>query len=406
MPLFLKICCPRPLRFCAGILLLLFSFFMARQDAFAAPEVHPASTIGVCSAIVYDLDHEAILFEQNADESIPPASLTKVLSLFLALDHIAKGNARPDTPVAISQAAAATGGSRMGLRPNERVPLEQLLMGMAVSSGNDASHAVAEFVAGSASAFVNMMNVKARQIGMADSFFLNPHGLPATGQRTTARDMLTLARAYLQSHPDALKLHNMRLLRHGGRTTWNKNPLLGQYPGADGLKTGWVRASGYNLIFTASRGGRRLLAVILGAPDMTARGAAAWRLLDAGFLVLQNRAVSVTAALDTLPEDVAQLDVQKTAREAGLLKAKRGYAINGKSRRMSLAAKSGRSRISIARTASARRSEAASAQIRATQADKAAAGARAAKRKPSVQKPEIGNKDHAARSARLRGRSG
>ena len=167
---------------------------LAPAGAPAAPQVLPASPVGVCSAMVYDLDHDAILFEQNADEPIPPASLTKILSLFLALDHIREGHARPDTPVTVSPAAAATGGSRMGLTRNESVPLERLLLGMAVSSGNDASHAVAEFVGGSVPAFVNMMNVRARELGMNDSLFLNPHGLPAAGQRTTARDMLTLAR--------------------------------------------------------------------------------------------------------------------------------------------------------------------------------------------------------------------
>ena len=278
MPLSSLFCCRRFSRSLGAISLLLF--FLAPAIGKAAPEVPPASPVGVCSAMVYDLDHDATLFEQNADEPIPPASLTKILSMYLALDHISEGHAQAETPVTISPAAAATGGSRMGLTRDETVPLGRLLLGMAVSSGNDASHAVAEFVGGSVPAFVNMMNVRARELGMNDSLFLNPHGLPAAGQRTTARDMLTLARAYLKSHPDALELHNTRLLTHAGQTTWNKNPLLGQYPGADGLKTGWIRASGYNMVFTASRNGRRLLAVIMGAPDMYARGAEACRLLD------------------------------------------------------------------------------------------------------------------------------
>ena len=317
-------CLFRCRRFSRPLILLLF--LLAPAAVHAAPQVLPASPVGVCSAIVYDLDHDAILFEQNADEPIPPASLTKILSLYLALDHISEGHAQADTPVTVSPAAAATGGSRMGLRRNETVPLRRLLLGMAVSSGNDASHAVAEFVGGSVAAFVNMMNVRARALGMNDSLFLNPHGLPAAGQRTTARDMLTLSRAYLKNHPDALELHNTRLLTHAGQTTWNKNPLLGQYPGADGLKTGWIRASGYNMVFTASKKGRRLLAVIMGAPDMYARGAEACRLLDAGFLVCENQAVSVTAALDGLPVDARRIDVRKTARDAGLLRTHRTYA--------------------------------------------------------------------------------
>ncbi|MFT4302070.1 MAG: D-alanyl-D-alanine carboxypeptidase, partial [Desulfovibrio sp.] len=117
---------------------------------------------------------------------------------------------------------------------------------------------------------------------------------------------------------DALRFHNTHTISHKGRVTWNKNPLLGQYPGADGLKTGWVNASGYNLIFTASHGDKRLLAVILGAPDSRTRGVEAFRLLDAGFQVCDNRAASVVAALDCLPPEQYRPDMHKTAREARL----------------------------------------------------------------------------------------
>lgn len=288
--------------------------------AFAAPALPPAGLAKVCSAIVYDLDHEAILFEQNADERIPPASLTKIMSMFLAFDYIKNGHAKIADLIDISPAAAAETGSRMGLRPGERVPFERLLYGMAVSSGNDASYAVAERVGGSAASFVKMMNARAGQLGMHDSSFANPNGLPHPMQYTTARDMLALARAYLKAHPDALDYHNTRVMEHRGIRTWNKNPLLGQYPGADGLKSGWIRASGYNLVFTATRNGRRLLAVILGAPDTYLRSAEACRLLDAGFMVCENNSVSVAAALDDLPVDLARIDPLKTGREHGLLK--------------------------------------------------------------------------------------
>ena len=421
MPLLRRFFFCRPVIFRAGLLLLFTVLLLwGAAPVQAAPQVVPASPVGVCSAMVYDLDHDAILFEQNADEPIPPASLTKVMSLFLALDHIGEGRARADTPVTVSAAAAATGGSRMGLRKSETVPLERLLLGMAVSSGNDASHAVAEFVGGSVPAFVNMMNVRAKQLGMNDSLFLNPHGLPAAGPRTTARDMLTLARAYLKSHPDALELHNTRLLTHGGLTTWNRNPLLGQYPGADGLKTGWIRASGYNMIFTASKDGRRLLAVIMGAPDVYARGVEACRLLDAGFLVCENRAVSVTAALDNLPVEARRIDVRKTARDAGLLRPQRAYARAPKAspdRERSLLGKYARSRHTAkARAANGKKPQGRVTASRATAA-KAAAGKatagkkavdmRTAKRKATLRKHEPGKgAGHAARGSRTRGRSG
>lgn len=305
------------------IILLFASFFILPQKrAMGAPEVPPESYVNACSAMVYDLDNDAVLFEQNADQPIPPASLTKVMSMFLAMDFMKAGHARTDTPVLISSGAASAGGSSMGIKAGESVSFGKLLRGMAVSSGNDASFAIAEHVGGSAPAFVRMMNAKAASLGMNDSHFANPHGLPHPEQYTTARDMLTLARAYLLNYPEALSLHNLKYITHGGYTSWNKNPLLGQYPGADGLKSGWIRASGYNLIFTASRDGRRVLAVIMGAPDTWARGAEACRLLDAGFMVCGNNAVSVASALDMIPYDEGRIDPRKTGRDAGLLKVR------------------------------------------------------------------------------------
>ncbi|MBD5608158.1 MAG: D-alanyl-D-alanine carboxypeptidase [Desulfovibrio sp.] len=294
--------------------------FFASSAVFSAPAIPPASLVGVCSAIVFDLDNDVILFEQNPDQRIPPASLTKVMSMFLAMDYIRDGLVKEDDGVVVSRAAASAGGSVMGLRAGETVPLKKLLLGMAVSSGNDASYAVAETVGGSAENFVKMMNARANELGMENSHFKNPHGLPAEDQYTTARDMLTLARAYLRAYPDSLEMHNTKIMEHAGYRTWNKNPLLDQYPGADGLKSGWIRASGYNLIFTATKNGRRLLAVILGAPDTFARSAEACRLLDAGFLVCDNQAVSLAQALDSIPYDEKRIDPLKTGREAGLLK--------------------------------------------------------------------------------------
>lgn len=308
--------CP-PLRSLLVFTFLLCGALLAQTgQALSAPAVPAEGSLGVCSAILYDLDRDAVLFEQNADQHIPPASLTKVMSMFLAMDQISSGLASMDNTTVVSRIAARTGGSRMGLNENEQVTVEQLLTGMAVSSGNDASAATAEYVGGSVPAFINMMNAKARALGMRDSYFVNPHGLPAKGQYTTARDMLTLARAYLHAYPDALRFHNTHVLNYRGRVTWNKNPLLGQYPGADGLKTGWINASGYNLIFTALKGDKRLLAVIMGAPDSQLRSIEAFRLLDAGFEVCSNEAPTVVAALDNLPREKYHPDIRKNAREA------------------------------------------------------------------------------------------
>ncbi len=174
-----------------------------------------------------------------------------------------------------------------------------------------------------------MMNTRAQRLGMHDTRFVNPHGLPAKGQRTTARDMLTLARAYLKKHPDALAIHNEHTIKHGQRVSWNRNPLLGQYRGADGLKTGWVRASGYNLIATALRDNHRLVSVVLGAPDPHDRGIETCRILDAGFLVCEGKACTVPDVLPALlPEDYS-LDPNLIKHEA---RQKYGYVTDGHSR--------------------------------------------------------------------------
>ena len=263
-----------------------------------------------------DMGTGRVLYEQNADEPIPPASLTKVLTMYMALERVQAGEVSLDAPVRVSRAAARTGGSRMSLRPQEWLPLESLLMGMAVSSGNDASAAVAEYLGGSQEAFVAQMNATAAALGMSSSRFYNPHGLPAAGQVTTARDMLRLSFSYLRAHPDALRYHSTRFIRHNGVVSYNKNPLLGNCEGADGLKTGWVNASGYNLISTVRRGDTRLLAVILGAENSKTRAREVYRLMEAGFVSTSARQRSVADVLPTLPPAAYSLTLSKTIHDA------------------------------------------------------------------------------------------
>lgn len=265
------------------------------RRAKAAPR--PASgPLQVRSAILLDARTGKVLFAQNADQRIPPASLTKVLSMMVTLDAVRAGKIKLSDQVRVSRHAANQGGSRMGLRAGERLSLNRLLMGMAVSSGNDASMAVAERIGGSGKTFVRMMNAKARQVGMRASTFKTPNGLPAPGQYTTARDMGRLGYAYLKRHPNALQYHRVRVLKHHGAVTTNKNPLLGVCPGADGLKTGWVSASGYNIISTVRRGNTRLIAVILGADSPSMRSREIRRLVEAGFRA-RTTGVSVASAL-------------------------------------------------------------------------------------------------------------
>jgi len=246
----------------------------------SAPEIQ--------SAILMNMTDRRILYAQNADKSLQPASLTKVLSLYLTYEAMAQGKVRWLDPVVVSQTARQADGSRMYIEAGEKIPLENLIKGMTVISANDASVAVAEHVAGDVDRFVERMNRKAGELGMAHSAFRTPNGLPAEGQYTTARDMLILADAYLRRFPGSLALHSMQYYTYKNITQHNCNALLKKYPDVDGLKSGFVRAAGYNLIATARRGNTRLIAVVMGArtPDIRVRETR--RLLDAGFQMAQG----------------------------------------------------------------------------------------------------------------------
>ena len=262
---------------------------------FALPAT--AGPLNAKSAILMDATTGRILYEQYADRRIPPASLTKVLSMYVAMEAISAGKTSYQKKVKVSRNAAKTRGSTMFLKTGDVVTLDKLLYGMAVASGNDASMAVAEHVAGSASAFVPRMNRLARRIGMKNSRFMNVHGLPADGQYTTARDMLTMARSYEKKYPKARKYHLAKYIQHNGKTEPNHNPLVGYYRGINGLKTGWITAAGYNIIVSATRNGHKLIGVILGAPNTGVRAAESRRLLNAGFKAIRQKNLTVAQEL-------------------------------------------------------------------------------------------------------------
>lgn len=242
------------------------------------------------SAILFDMTTDRILYTRNADAPVQPASITKVLSLYIATEAIREGNVHPGDPVKISRKAGRTNGSKMFIKAGSKIPLKELLKGMAVVSANDASVAVAEYVGGNVQGFVERMNRKARELGMTRSFFVNPNGLPAKGQVTTARDALTLACYYIRRFPESLNIHSQQYFTYRDITQLNSNNLLTLYPNVDGLKTGWVRKAGYHIIATAKRGDTRLIAVVMGAKNHAIRTRETERLLDEGFrMVRENR---------------------------------------------------------------------------------------------------------------------
>ncbi|MBC7356875.1 MAG: serine hydrolase [Desulfomicrobiaceae bacterium] len=236
------------------------------------------------AAYLMDMDSGKIYFAQDADRLIPPASVTKVMTLYLIREAIAQGKLSVSTEIPVSARSARVGGSSMHLVPGEKAPLMELIKGISVASANNACMAVAEYLGkGNTAAFVARMNAKARELGLRRTVFKNPSGLPAPGQVSTARDLAALARAYLRRFPESLAIHSMTTHSYRGVSHRNANSLLKTYPGADGLKTGFVCASGFNIVATAKRGKTRLLAVVLGATSSSVRHRETVKLLDYGF---------------------------------------------------------------------------------------------------------------------------
>jgi D-alanyl-D-alanine carboxypeptidase len=292
-------------------------FLLGFHQAATAREIH----VNARSAMLVDMTNGKVLYEQNADVLIPPASITKVLTLYLVFEAIRDGRLHLWDNVKVSSRAAKTGGSRMGLRTGDVVPVGEVIKGMAVVSGNDACVAIAEHMNGSVEAFVRQMNIKARQLGMNDSTFQTPNGLPAKGQFTTARDIARLSTAYLRRYPESLNIHSMQSYTYRTSTHRNANRLLGTCQGVDGLKTGFVCASGYNLAATAIRGDHRLIAVVLGAPSAGVRATETAKLLEMGYDSLNTGTVLVRAIDDSdLSCPVTARSSRKVRKSSGTLR--------------------------------------------------------------------------------------
>ncbi|MET0682554.1 MAG: D-alanyl-D-alanine carboxypeptidase family protein [Casimicrobiaceae bacterium] len=259
--------------------------FAMLLGACAGATAQPASAPGIAaqSYLLLDVASGQVIAAENADERRDPASLTKLMTAYLSFAALRDKAIVPAQPVAVSTAAWRAEGSRMFIEPKKAVSVEELLRGMIVQSGNDASIALAEVVAGSEAAFAESMNREAARLGLANTHFTNATGLSHPQHYSTATDLARLAAALIRDFPDDYKLYSLREFRYNNITQPNRNRLLWIDPYVDGMKTGHTDAAGWCLIASAKRGERRLIAVVLGAASDAGRAAEAQKLLNYGF---------------------------------------------------------------------------------------------------------------------------
>lgn len=266
----------------------------------AAQQLPPAPGIAAKAWLLVEFGSGQTLAAENAEQRVDPASLTKLMTAYLTFSALKQGVLKLDQGVPVSERAWRTGGSKMFIKVGTQVPVEDLIKGMIVQSGNDACVALAEAIAGSEERFAEMMNQEAARLGMKNSHYMNATGLPDANHYATARDLATLASAVIRDYPaEYAKYYSMKEFRYNNITQPNRNRLLWIDPTVDGVKTGHTESAGYCLISSAKRGPRRLLSVLLGADNDAARAQESLKLLNHGFqyydalqLYAKNQAVS------------------------------------------------------------------------------------------------------------------
>jgi len=234
-------------------------------------------------ALVVEVESGRVLHAERATDPWYPASITKLMTTYVVLDKVRSGQLSMDTLLTVTEGAAALPPSKMGFKPGTQIRLDNAMKIMLVKSANDIAATIAENIGGSIDGFAALMNAQAQRLGMTSSHFANPHGLPDERNQTTARDMAILARALLTEFPEHQDLFHIGAVQFGRRIMRNTNGLIGRYPGADGMKTGFICSSGFNVVASAQRGGRHLITVVLGAPSANERTMKAAELFDRGF---------------------------------------------------------------------------------------------------------------------------
>ncbi len=267
-----------------GLFVGLLSLLTVQSLHAAGPIFTPAApSVAASSFFLMDFDSGRILAEKDPDKRVAPASLTKIMTVYVVFRELKAGHMTLDEKVTISQNAWETGGSKMFVEVNKQVPVEELLQGVVIQSGNDASVALAEHVAGSEQTFATMMNEQASRLGMVNSHFENATGLPSPNHYSSARDLALLAQALIKEFPDYYRWDSQKEYTYNGITQQNRNQLLWRDPSVDGVKTGFTDDAGYCMVASAKREDMRLIAVVMGTASPNARANESQSLLNYGF---------------------------------------------------------------------------------------------------------------------------
>jgi serine-type D-Ala-D-Ala carboxypeptidase (penicillin-binding protein 5/6) len=287
---------------------LLFACITFSLSIQAANIVPSAPQVAAKAYILLDANSGTVLVEENADFPLPPASLTKMMTSYVLASEMSAGRVSPDDMVVVSENAWSqnpqfAGSSLMWIEPGKPVSIKDLERGIVISSGNDATVAVAEHLAGSETGFADMMNGHAEALGMIDSYFVNSHGLPHPDHVVTARDLSTLAGAIINHFPEHYGIYSEREFTYNDIRQYNRNTLLAEDPSVDGLKTGYTKEAGYGLVASAERRGMRLISVVMGTRSPNARKNETRSLLNYGFRFFET--VEQYSAMQEL--EVAQI---------------------------------------------------------------------------------------------------
>lgn len=289
----------------------------------SAPQVDLAPNAQ--SAVLLDADTGTILYEKNQDQKLPPASITKIMTMLLIMEAIDQGKLGLDEKVRTSEYAASMGGSQIFLEPGEEMTVDEMLKGIALASGNDASVAMAEKIGGTEEAFVSMMNERAKQLGMNNTNFVNVNGLPADNHYTSAYDIALMSRELLK-HEEVTKytgLYQDYLRKTSEKPFWlvNTNKLVRFYSGADGLKTGYTSEAKFCLSATAKRDNFRVIAVVLGEPNTKTRNAEVGSMFDYAFAQYKSHPIFKKG------DEIGSIPVEKGEQPQLQLVAKHPYSV-------------------------------------------------------------------------------